>query len=352
MKRSASRAVGFVIPDLGRPSGGTVYDDRVAGAWPAAAPALDVVRLRHPSPTAPRLLEGVLREHEVTLVDALIGSEHPGLIRRARDQGRAVVLIMHLPRSADSSLSRRQRERLAPLEADAVLAATRVVVPSHWAAADLRSRYGRSDLVVAAPGVDSAPLAVVHEPPVIVQLGAIGPLKNQALAVQAARACRDLDFVLRVVGPVVDGGYAVRLARACQQLGGRASVEPPVDVAARGRLLAGADLVLSLGVPETYGLTVTEATARGIPAIVGRGTGAEEALLAGGALAGQAVATDGPVELAVLLRAFLSVPEVRQRWREAAMAARRGLPSWCSTAQAIADACRSAQDELRARVVP
>lgn len=72
-------------------------------------------------------------------------------------------------------------------------------------------------------------------------------------------------------------------------------------------------------------MTVTEALARGIPAIVGRDTGAEEALAAGGNTPGAAIATDEP-ELAVMLGALLTDPDLRNQWRERARIARAALP--------------------------
>lgn len=60
-------------------------------------------------------------------------------------------------------------------------------------------------------------------------------------------------------------------------------------------------------------MTVSEALARGIPAIVERDTGAEEALAACGNTPGAAVATDEPAELAVMLRALLTDPDLRNQ---------------------------------------
>lgn len=98
-------------------------------------------------------------------------------------------------------------------------------------------------------------------------------------------------------------------------------------------------------------MTVSEALARGIPAIVGRDTGAEEALAAGGNTPGAAVATDEPAELAVMLRALLTEPDLRNQWRERARIARAALPHWERSARTIARACGLTQNQLGAHVL-
>jgi glycosyltransferase involved in cell wall biosynthesis len=101
-----------------------------------------------------------------------------------------------------------------------------------------------------------------------------------------------------------------------------------------------ADLLILPSRTETYGLVVTEALARGIPAVVSAGTGAVEALEAGErtsgtALPGRAVPAGEPVGLAAVLRNWLTQPELRRAWRQAALARRDTLPGWQHTAAAV-----------------
>jgi hypothetical protein len=159
--------------------------------------------------------------------------------------GHSSVLLVHLPRPVDQQDSA-SAESVARLEARAVSEADSVVVPSRWAATDLAYRYGRTDLVVAPPGTSRAPMSEQHDPPVIVQLAAIGPLKNQLLTARAALSCADLSFRLRFVGPVVDPRYAAELAVMLSPLGERASIEDAVSWQVRDDLLFGTDLVLSV----------------------------------------------------------------------------------------------------------
>lgn len=366
--------VGFVVPELGRPSGGSVYNAEVARAWPTDAPPLHV----HPIPAHRAAtdradhaagdelgeeLVDALREHPVAVIDGLLGSERPDAIAAAHADGHRVLLLVHMARPDDPALAPAERDRVAELEERSVREAWGVVSPSAHAAADLAARYGREGIVVARPGVRPAALAEPHATPCILQLGAIGPLKNQALVLEAARRVRDLPFRLRQIGPVADEAYAERLRAAAA---GLAPHTPGPEAALEGdaleRAFASADLVVSVASSETYGLVVTEALARGIPAIVGRGTGAEEALAAGSAgdvdrpdLPGVAVSADDADELATALRRWLTDATERAAWRERARAARERLPDWASTARVVADACadalsdRSGRPALRAR---
>lgn len=362
--------VGLVVPDLGRPSGGSVYNAEIARArreLGGDAPALDVIAVPIEGPSSVRTgtvdahaddvataLAAALGRHTIAIVDGLLASEHPAAIEAATGRGTRVALLMHMARPDEPGLAPAERERLTRLEARAMRAASAVIVPSRHAARDLAARYGRDDIAVAHPGVRPAPLASPHEPPGILQLGAIGPLKNQALLLEAATRVRDLPFRMRMVGPTVDVAYATRLRE-------RAGAELPAhtagpEAALQGDALeaafAGSDLLVSVSTREAYGLVVTEALARGIPAVVGRDTGAEEALAAGGEghagpaeaagneLPGTTVSTRDPAELAAVLRRWLTDPVLRADWRRRAAAARDRLPGWDATASAVLEVVR------------
>ncbi len=104
---------------------------------------------------------------------------------------------------------------------------------------------------------------------------------------------------------------------------------------------AGADLLVHPATYETFGMVVTEALARAIPAIVGAGTGAVEALASGSdsdVLPGTAVDPADPDALAAALRRWLTDPELRLSWRRRALAARPQLRIWPQVAAELAAA--------------
>lgn len=193
----------------------------------------------------------------------------------------------------------------------------RVVCTTSWAAAEFR-RLGTGRLVEVPLGVD---LEVFHPdrrdaglrasllPPshhLIVHCGRLSPEKCPARSVEALRLLRrrGVDAVLVVAG---DGPLRARLERHAADL--------PVRfldfVADRGRLaalLATADVVVSPGPVETFGLAALEALACGTPVVVDRASALPEVIgTAGVSVAGTAGAfADG-------VRALLDRPEHDRR---------------------------------------
>ncbi len=380
---------GFLTPALGRPTGGSLYNSRVVAAWPPGAVPVELVEV----PDGPargggdsgrgdgaggdreqgdgeRRLEEALRRYPVAIVDGLLGSQYPGAIERAAQAGHRAIMLVHMAAPAQAGLNPAERERRAALEARALAAAAAVVSPSTWGARDLARRYGIRGAVVATPGTEAAPVACGSDPAQVLVLGAVGPGKNQLLAVRAAARVAHRPFRLRLVGPTVDREYAAQLGAEARAAGvPTAGPEGPLEGGALEELLAATDLLVSVASHETYGMVVTEALARGIPAIVGAGTGAEEALGAGmraevlgagtgaeealgargvgslgtgeaaavGGLPGTAVSTTDPDELAAALEGWLTDPATRATWRERALWARAGLTGWDVTARTLAD---------------
>ncbi|KAE8762475.1 glycosyltransferase, partial [Georgenia thermotolerans] len=195
---------------------------------------------------------------------------------------------------------------------------------------------------VAPPGARRAPLAAGSRPPRLLALAALTPTKDQRTLVRALSAVRDLDWTARLVGPIdADPDYAaaVEAEIAAAGLTGRATVTGPKVGAALEAEWAAADLLVLPSRTETFGLVVLEALAHGVPAVVGAGTGAVEALAAGaeagGAAPGRAVPPGEPAALAATLRAWLTTPALRDAWAHAARTRRTGLPGWDLTAAQV-----------------
>lgn len=98
-------------------------------------------------------------------------------------------------------------------------------------------------------------------------------------------------------------------------------------------LWAQTDLLVHTSRHETYGMVISEALARGIPAIVAGGTGVADAHRVG-----EVFPTGVPGALAAALRVWLTDPGLRARWREQARAVRPEQPTWAETAQIVAEA--------------
>lgn len=334
----------MVVPDRppGAPSGGDRYDaalalalrrrgvdvrvTRVAGSWP------------WPTEEERRALGTALAtDGEPVLVDGLVGSSAPEEVA-AHSRLAPVVVLVHSRLSAGAGAAGEEAAELDRREARSLSAAAAVVTISSFAARELSETYGLRRVVVAPPGTEPAPVApgsAETGAPCLLTLGALTPSKNHVLLLDALATVRQERWTAVCAGPAPDTvhlaslhGLARRHAIADRVSWPGAVVGPDLE-----RLWAAADLLVHPSRSETYGLVVAEAHAHGIPTVVGRETGAVEALDGGPVAAardapGGAVATDRPDELAAVLRRWLSDPSLRARWRDAALARRERLSGW------------------------
>jgi glycosyltransferase involved in cell wall biosynthesis len=149
----------------------------------------------------------------------------------------------------------------------------------------------------------------------------------------------DLPWQARLAGSLDrDPAYAdeVRSAVRTAVLAPRIALP---GVLPRAEVWMGADLALLPSRVEAYGLVVTEALARGVPAVVSAG-GAAEALGTGpdGKSPGVVVAPADVGELTDALRRWLSDPAYRDELRARALSRRESLAGWDVTARAVAAA--------------
>ncbi|MGI5952242.1 MAG: glycosyltransferase family 4 protein [Brooklawnia sp.] len=335
------RPVGFARWRSDLPSGGNRYDDElaarlggfgiqvrqypVAGPWPLAAEA------------DRQQLAGLLTAEQHWLVGNIVAAAAPEVIAAAVADGRQITMLMHYFPADDPALATSDRNRLAATEAAAVRAASAIIVPSTWAAAQVALRYHRVDAVVAVPGVEPAPPAVGSwprgAPPMLLWLGRLSRLKDPLTFARALARLGDLDWTARFVGPDTDEAVT-RAVRGCIEeagLGGRIEMPGSQHSAALEATWAQTDLLVHTSQAETYGMVVSEALARGIPSIVPDGTGAVEA---------QAVGVSFPptdvTALTTALRGWLASPRLRQQWRDRALEQRTRVPTWQQTAAIIA----------------
>ncbi|HEY4614630.1 MAG TPA: glycosyltransferase, partial [Citricoccus sp.] len=205
------------------------------------------------------------------------------------------------------------------------------------AAAEVASRYGRQDAVVATPGTDPAapsPGALGRGVAAgLLWLGRLTQAKDPLTFLDALARVRDLEWTARLAGPdTVDPALTARVRDRVHRagLGGRVCVPGPLAGPGLEQAWDGTDLLVHTSRAETYGMVVAEALARGIPALVAAGTGAQEALRAG------AVFPPGDVEtLAGTLRSWLTDGRLQERWRRDAAAGRAVQAGWDQTAAAV-----------------
>lgn len=288
------------VDDPARPSGGNVYDRRVADGLGAVEHAA--------TDTVP--------DGSLTLVDGLLTT--PALVAEA-DRLRLVVLV-HLPLGP-----------AAPWERDVLRAAAGVVTTSRWTRSWLVAAYGLDParVLVAEPGTDPAP--VVPGSPdggALLCVGAVTPLKGYDVLAAALARLDDLAWTCRGVGALdVEPEFAAGL-------GGTVRLTGPMTRAELDATYAEADLLVLASRAETYGMVVTEALARGLPVVATDVGGVREALGGGGVL----VPPEDPVALAGELRRWLTDRGHRARLRDAARRRRDTLTGWDRTTALVAAA--------------
>ncbi len=323
-------------------SGGNRYDEELAAALRALGLDLrehDVTGpWPYPDPEDRERFAGMLAAGDVWLVDNIVGSAAPEVIKSAVSAGRRVTLLMHYFPSDDPALPVSDRERLEISEGEAVRAASSVAVTSAWAAREVASCYGRHDAVVAHPGIQPAEIAPgsVRDggAPKLLWLARLTSQKDPLTLLDALTLLRDLQWTAQVVGPdAVDSALSEEVHRRIAEadLADRVEVSGPQTGDALNSTWKSTDLLVHTSRSETYGLVVSEALARGVPSVVAAGTGAVEAQKVGATFhQGDAAA------LADELRRWLTDPHLQKRWRDDAIRLRTHLPTWSDTARIIA----------------
>jgi len=338
---------GFDNP--GQPTGGNIYDRRVcaglaeagwdvlirtvAAAWPV------------PGPDARANLASIVAaipDGEAILVDGLIASPTAAELLPHASRIRLTVLL-HMPLATaldthpDASAERSERAVLR--------AATGVIVTSEWTRQQVLARYEvpACRMHVAQPGVDRVAAAPRPVRGHLICVGTLGRHKGQDLLIEALAELGDLDWHCVLAGPLDRHPDFVRHARTrVTRLGYGHRVQLPgvLTGAALSHAYTTADLLVAPSRSETYGMTVIEALAHGLPVIAAAVGGLPEALgaITDGTRPGQLIPPGDPAALATALRGWLGDEHHRRRLRAAARQRQSTLRGWEQTAHDVANA--------------
>jgi glycosyltransferase involved in cell wall biosynthesis len=338
---------GFDNP--GQPTGGNIYDRRVcaglaeagwevlvatvAAAWPVPGPdaRADLARIVSAIP-----------DGEIVLIDGLVASPtaaqllpHTGRIR--------MTVLLHMPLATaadthhDASAERSERAVLR--------AAAGVVVTSEWTRRQVLTRYAipAGRVHVARPGVDRVAASARPVRGHLICVGVLGRHKGQDLLVEALAELADRDWHCVLAGSLDrDPGFVEQLRTRITRLGydHRVRLSGVLTGAALSHAYATADLLVAPSRSETYGMTVTEALAHGLPVIAAAVGGLPEALgsTADGTRPGQLIPPGDPAALAAALGDWLGDERHRHRLQAAARQRRSTLRGWEQTTLEIANA--------------
>jgi len=338
---------GFDNPS--QPTGGNIYDRRicaglaeagwnvlvttVAAAWPVPGPGAraDLARVVSAIP-----------DGEAVLIDGLIAS--PAAAQLLPHIGRLrMTVLLHMPLA--TALDAYHDASARHSEGVVLRAATGVVVTSEWTRQQVLTRYAipAHRVHVARPGVDrvAAPPRPVRGH--LICVGVLGRHKGQDVLVEALADLAERDWHCVLAGsPDRDPDFAGQLRARITRLryGHRITLADVLTGAALTHAYTTADLLVAPSRSETYGMTVTEALAHGLPVIAAAVGGLPEALgsTADGTRPGQLVPPGDPAALAAALGDWLGDERHRHRLRAAARQRRSTLRGWDQTIQEIANA--------------
>ncbi|MDR0344850.1 MAG: glycosyltransferase family 4 protein [Nocardiopsaceae bacterium] len=338
---------GFDNP--GQPSGGNIYDRRVCaglaeagwdvlvttvgGAWPVpgSGACADLARI-----------VSVIPDGESVLIDGLIASPAAGQLQPHTGRIRMTVLL-HMPLA--TALDTHHDASAECSERVVLRAASGVVVTSEWTRQQVLTRYAipAHRVHVARPGADrvAAPARPVRGH--LLCVGALGRHKGQDLLIEALAGLADLDWHCVLAGPLDrDRDFVEQLQTRITRLGydHRVRLAGVLTGAALSHAYITADLLVAPSRSETYGMSVTEALAHGLPVVAAAVGGLPEALgsTADGTRPGQLVPSGDPAALAAALGDWLGDERLRERLRAAARRRRPTLRGWEQTTQAVAKA--------------
>jgi glycosyltransferase involved in cell wall biosynthesis len=322
------------IDDPTQPSGGNTYDRQICRGLRAIAWSVEerAVTGSWPRPDADALsgLDSVLAripDDGLVLIDGLVASVAPGVLRPHAQRLRLVVLV-HMPLGSAR-------------EAEALATATAVVTTSAWARRRLLDLYAlpHGRVHVAEPGVEPAALVAGTRPgSELLCVAAVTRVKGHDILLAALADLSDVPWRCVCVGSLDREPVFAEALRA-HELNGRVAFPGPLTGSDLDAAYAAADLLVLPSRAETYGMVVTEALSRGLPVVAAAVGGVAEALGTGasGSRPGLLVPPDDPAALGAALREWLTDASLRERLRRAARERRESLEGWSTTSKVIAD---------------
>ena len=266
-----------------------------------------------------------------------------------------MTVLLHMPLA--TVLDTRHDASALRSERAVLRAAAGVVATSEWTRQQVLTRYAipARQVHVARPGADrvAAPARPVRGR--LICVGVLGRHKGQDLLVEALADLPERDWHCVLAGPLDrDPDFVEQLQARITQLGygDRVRLTGVLTGAALSHAYTTADLLVAPSRSETYGMTVTEALAHGLPVIAADVGGLPEALgfTAEGTRPGQLVPPGDPAALAAALGDWLGDDRHRRRLRAGARQRRSTLRGWDQTTQEVANAMWSFRAGMRGQL--
>ncbi|MFP5346202.1 MAG: glycosyltransferase [Actinomycetes bacterium] len=342
--------VAFLVPeDVDAPTGGNVYDRRIAAGLADLGWDVDLVRVRTgwAADAAEANLDAALArlpEHAVAVVDGLVGHPYPAVLAGHADR-LSLVSVVHLLLADEYGVEASEAARLRACERESLAAVAGVVVTSPASRRRLvESGMNAGTVWVVEPGTDPAPTA--HGTDGVHQWlcpAAVTRHKDQRTLLQALTLLPDIPWQVRCVGPIDrNPAHAAELVSQARQvgLGDRFVLVGPRTGHALAEEYDRADLVVLPSRFETYGMVLAEALARRIPVVSTTGGGIPDTVGRG---CGLLVPPGDAEALAEALRRWATDPTLRRDLR-AAVRSRPAAPTWSEQAWRFAETIATLPD--------
>src|ERR1700722_4200928 len=262
--------------DPGEPTGGNIYDLRVCAGlaeagWEVLVATVAVAWRGRASGARADLARVVsaIPDGETVLIDALIAS--PAAAQLLPHTGRIrMTVLLHMPLATVADTHHDAEVKSS--ERSVLRAAASVIVTSEWTRRQVLARYRipARRVHVARPGADRVAAPPRPVPGHLICVGVLSRHKGQDLLVEALADLADRDWHCVLAGSLDrDPDFVEHLQTRITRLGydHRVRLSGVLTGAALSHAYTTADLLVAPSRSETYGMTVTEALAHGVPVI-------------------------------------------------------------------------------------
>lgn len=335
-----TRTLFFAYPgDLELKTGGYAYDRQLIHGLQQLGWQVELLSLGDgfPAPSADAL---ALAERQLSalpggvlvMIDGLAFGVMNEWARREARRLRIIALVHH-PLALETGLPADVADALRHSEQQALAFVRHVVVTSPETARTLSSSYGvrQADITIALPGTEQRTLArggndLVH----IVSVGTLTTRKGHDVLIDALDRMRDLPWRASIIGNrSLDPATADALDDQLKRLDLGERVRLCGEVSDVPAVLETADIFALASRYEGYGMVFAEALAQGLPIVTCHAGAVPDVVPA---QAGVLVPVDDVEAFSGALRRFITKPDLRREFADAAAKAGAALPGWQDTA--------------------
>lgn len=330
----------FVIPgDINLPTGGYRYDRKIIEEFRRLGHQVNILSLEgnYPEPTEKEKYAALqklreLPDYSVAIVDGLAGGGHPALMETLKIKAPVVALVHH-PLCLENGLDSQTAKRLEASEATGLKAASQIVTTSPETTRTVQKLFKVMPRLVdhVLPGVEASTKSKPPNPSQPIRLLCVGSVierKGHRVLVEALAHLKDLDWRLDCVGKT---DFQPELFAKIKDLVSQENLEDrivfhgAVDEDVLEDTYAHAHVFVLPSLFEGYGMVYAEAIVRGLPVIATTAGAIPDTVPS---QCGILVEPGNALALAEALKVMIADPDAQRQYREGALSAANGFPTW------------------------